>query len=88
MIIEPIAHSAMFLSAAIYQPVTSYTWSILSTESNSGQLQNIPRPDIEREFFSIDRDSYNLDPIFMGDFRRYVFEVEAMDKESHNFYLK
>ena len=85
MIIEPIAHSAMFLSAAIYQPVTSYTWSILSTESNSA---NIPRPDIEREFFSIDRESYNLDPIFMGDFRRYVFEVEAMDKESHNFYLK
>ena len=66
----------MFLPAAMYQPSTDLSWDI----PTSAEVFN--------KYFSIERRSYNLDPIFMGDFRQHVFLLEVMDTSTHNFYMQ
>ena len=43
------------------------------------------------KYFSGDRNEktyYNFDPIFMGDFQQYNFQLNMNDEEEHNFFVE
>ena len=66
----------MFLAGERFQPQTSAEWSMPNA------------PTVEKRYFENNaRDSYNFDPIFMGDFKKYDFHIEMTDIDKHNWFL-
>ena len=65
----------MFLPGTQFQPETRSTWSTGSTAVEDKYMVNKTR------------NSYNFDPIFMGDGKEYTFRMVMNDIKEHNFFL-
>ena len=75
MIIERLFQSDMTLPGEKFQPKTKTKWSV----ANETVAQ--------KYFRDGERDSYELDPIFMGDYKSYQFQINVNDFAKHNFFL-
>lgn len=67
----------MFLPSEKFQPKTSTKWSVEDQEA------------LNIKYFDLDdtKQSYNFDPIFMGDFKPYNFKLEITDVDRHDFFV-
>lgn len=75
MIIERMLDSTMKLPGPKFQPKIKTKWSV-----GDEAVQN-------KYFQDRSRDSYELDPIYMGDYKKYRFQVDMNDQTNHNFFL-
>ena len=75
----------MFLPGK-YQPKTRLRWSVVP-ENASG---NTAADSVKEKYFSQNNQEteYSFDPIFMGDFTEYKFQLDMNDEEEHNFFAQ
>ena len=84
MILQTIAYSSMFLPGN-YQPKSRLQWSIApgDQEDTDEQIQAVKQKYLDG---NNEKSYYNFDPIFMGDFNEYNFQLSINDEEKHNFF--